>query len=219
MSIVRSPEGHYQSTLLAECVGLVHVFGTAAAPPPEGYATLQQVHSARVLEATGPGQTGEGDAWITALGGVRVAVKTADCIPLLMYDPRHRAVAAVHAGWRGVVQNIARAAVEALSLRYGSRSEDVMAALGPAIGGCCFEVGPEVAVQFRELFPERNDLEGRTRVNLIEAVVRQLRATGVQDRHIDRGAPCTFCGGREFFSWRRDRAPGQRMFAVIGLEA
>lgn len=218
MSIVRSPEGHYQSTLLAECAGLFHVFGTAAAPPPEGYATLQQIHSSCVLEACSPGQTGEGDAWITAKGGVRVAVKTADCIPLLMYDPRHRAVAAVHAGWRGVLQNIARAAVEALGLRYGSRSEDLVAALGPAIGGCCFEVGPEVAVQFRELFPERNDLNGQTRVNLQEAVVRQLLEVGMQDRHIDRGAPCTSCGGREFFSWRRDKVPGERMFAVIGLE-
>lgn len=218
MSIVRTPEGHYRSTLLSEFEGVFHVFGTAAAPPPDGHTTLRQIHSARVVEACVPGQPGEGDALITARGGVRVAVKTADCIPLLLYDARRQAVAAVHAGWRGVVRNIAGAAVEALARRYGSRGEDLVAALGPAIGGCCFEVGPEVAEQFRGIFPERSDLTGQTRVDLQEAVVRQLRAAGVQNWHIDRGAPCTSCGGPEFFSWRRDRLLGQRMFAVIGLE-
>jgi YfiH family protein len=165
-----------------------------------------------------PGAPGEGDALITARGGVRVAVKTADCIPLLLFDPRQRAVAAVHAGWRGVVANIAGAAVAALGAKYGTRGDDVVAALGPAIGGCCFEVGPEVAEQFRATFPERDDLTGRTKVDLQEAVVRQLVAAGVQKLQIDRGAPCTSCGGREFFSWRRDRVLGERMFAVIGLE-
>lgn len=219
MSIVRGPEGHYHSTLLGRCEGLYHAFGTAAAAPPAGYATLKQVHSAQIVEACVPGQPGEGDALITAQGGVRVAVKTADCVPLLLADPRRRAVAAVHAGWRGVVQNIAGAAVEEMSRRYGTRIEDLAAALGPAIGGCCFEVGPEVAEQFRGIFPERADLNGRARVDLVEAVVRQLRAAGMQEARIDRGAPCTYCGGREFFSWRRDRVLGQRMYAVIGLEA
>lgn len=218
MSIVRHPSGHYSSTLLAQYAGLYHAFGTAAAAPPGGYATLQQIHSARVVEACVPGEPDEGDALITAEAQVRVAVKTADCVPLLLFDPRRKAVAAVHAGWRGVVQDIAAAAVEAMARRYGTRPEDLAAAVGPAIGGCCFEVGPEVAEQFRRIFPERGDLDRQTNVDLEEAVARQLRAAGVQDQQIDRGAPCTYCGGQEFFSWRRDRVLGQRMFAVIGLE-
>lgn len=216
MSIRRLPEGHYHSTLLGRCEGLYHVFGTASAPPPEGYALLKQVHSAIVAE---PGECAEGDALVTRQIGVRVAVKTADCVPVLLYDPRARAVAAVHAGWRGVVQNIAGAAVAEMTRRFGTQPEDLLAAIGPRIGACCFEVGPEVAHQFRTLFPEREDLDRHTKVDLEEGVVRQLAASGVQGLRIDRGAPCTYCGGEEFFSWRRDRVAGQRMYAVIGLKA
>jgi hypothetical protein len=215
VSISRRPEGYYQSTLLSECSGLSHAFGTACAPPPEGYAFLHQIHSAIVAE---PGECAEGDALITRLPGQRIAVKTADCIPLLLHDPHSRAVAAVHAGWRGVVQNIAGAAVAEMGRRYGTQPVDLLAALGPAIGACCFEVGPEVAPLFRDLFPERADLDRQTKVDLEEGVVRQLLQAGLQRLRIDRGAPCTFCGGEEFFSWRRDRVAGQRMYAVIGLE-
>ena len=214
MSIFKNAAGHYQSTLLAGYGEVRHAFGTASAPVTEDYLVLQQVHSARVLTARECGPGVEGDALITAEPGVMVAVKTADCVPLLLFDPRSGAVAAVHSGWRGTVRNIAAEAVRAMGREYASRPEDLVAALGPAIGGCCFEVGAEVAVEFGGLFPEREDLDRRTRVDLVEGVVRQLAGAGVE--RIDRGAPCTFCGGAEFYSWRRDRVKGQRMYAVIG---
>ncbi len=215
MSIEKTPEGFYQSTLLARWGGVRHGFGTARVQAAEGFQVLHQVHSARVLEA---GECGDGDGLTTNEAGVLVAVKTADCVPLLLFDPEVGAVAAVHSGWRGTVANIAAAGVTALRERYGSRAEDLVAAMGPSIGGCCFEVGAEVAVEFAGLFPERRDLDRKTRVDLREAVRRQLVGVGVREERIDGEGPCTCCGGVEFYSWRRDRVVGQRMYAVIGLE-
>jgi len=219
VSIVRSPQGQYFSTLLAAFDGLEHSFGTAAAPPPPGYLTVHQVHSARVLHSSECSGAVEGDALFTSGHGVFIGVKTADCVPLLLYDHEHKVVAAVHSGWRGTLLNIAATAVSRLSVECGSNPSHLTAALGPSIGPCCFEVGPEVGVQFRNIFPERDDLDRQTTVDLGEAVRRQLVQAGIPTGQIDSGAPCTFCGGKEFFSWRRDRILGQRMFAVIGLRS
>lgn len=217
MSIRKRPGGGYISTLL-EAGGVAdHLFGTAECAPESGFLVLKQVHSARVLPASQWREGLEGDGLHSATAGVRMAVKTADCIPLLIWDPARRAAAAVHAGWRGVVQNIAGAAVRALEACYRSRAEDLLAAMGPAIGACCYEVGPEVAVQFEPLFPERTDLRGPTKLDLREAVRRQLVASGLQNDRIDVALQCTCCGGREFHSWRRDRQTGRRMYAVIAV--
>jgi len=218
VSFVKSPQGHYISTLLAGLEGVDHAFGTAAVPPLPGYLTLHQVHSARILHASECSPAAEGDALFTSEQGVFVGVKTADCVPLLLYDPVRRVVAAVHSGWRGTVLNIASGAVARLGSSCGSKPVSLHAAIGPSIGGCCFEVGPEVGIQFRNIFPERSDLGNPTTVDLREAVRRQLVQAGVPAAQIDADAPCTFCGGTEFYSWRRDRIQGQRMFAVIGLK-
>lgn len=217
MSFLETREGGFLSTLLADAGGAEHLFGTAVCTPPMPWLALRQVHSARVVEA---GQWREGleaDGLAGAGATARLAVKTADCVPLLLYDPRRRAVAAVHAGWRGTAQEIAREAVRFLAGRFGSRPEDLLAALGPAIGGCCYEVGPEVAARFQDWFPERNDLERRTKVDLREALRRQLVAAGVQPARIDVAEHCTCCGGRRFHSWRRDGTEAGRMISVIGL--
>ncbi len=157
------------------------------------------------------GQIGEGDALIARTPGVRVAVKTADCLPLLMVDARSKSVAAIHSGWRGAVQQIAPKAIEALH----AEPPDIYVALGPAIGPCCFEVGPEVAAEFRTLFPERADLDRKTTIDLAEANRRQLVAAGVPAEHIDVARLCTRCGD-EFHSWRRERERAGRMFSWIG---
>ena len=101
--------------------------------------------------------------------GCLVGVKTADCLPILLVDERHRAVAAVHAGWRGSVSRIVQKAIQAMTARWGTHPDDLHAALGPAIGSCCYEVGPEVAIQFAELFPERRDLDQRAHIDLEDA--------------------------------------------------
>ena len=215
MSIIRSPRGYYISTLLSHLEWVEHSFGTAIASPAPGYKLLHQVHSAKVLESRECGPGVEGDALITGEQGVFVGVKTADCVPLLIADPVHRAVAAVHAGWRGTLSGIAAVAIARMGEAFQSRPEDLVVAIGPSIGLCCFEVGPEVAVEFGRIFPERGDLHQKTRLDLREANLRQLLNAGVPGSQIDTDPPCTYCGGAEFYSWRRDRILGQRMFAAI----
>jgi YfiH family protein len=131
---------------------LVHGFGTRHSDIPALFAnlaTLKQIHSSTCLPAGGrAGLIGEGDALLEDAPGAVVAVRTADCIPILLVDGRRRAVAAVHAGWRGTAAGIAWRAVEGMRERFGTDAVDVHAAIGPGIGACCFEVGPEVAAVF-----------------------------------------------------------------------
>lgn len=216
MSFLATPDG-YLSTLLAESGAAEHCFGTAKRRPAGEWLELKQVHSARVILAEHWRPGIEADGLATALPGQRLAVKTADCVPLLLLDPVRRAAAAIHAGWRGAAQLIAFEAVRLLLERFGSRPEHLLAALGPAIGGCCYEVGPEVAVQFLDWFPERNDLDRRTRIDLRLALRRQLLAAGLEEPRIDVASACTCCGGAQFHSWRRDGERAGRMFAVIAL--
>jgi polyphenol oxidase len=198
---------------------LQHGFGTRLStgwPDATGLATAKQVHSDQVVKATRPGHFGPGDALISEQPGVTVAIRTADCLPVVIVDPRTRAVAAVHAGWRGVVAGIAPKAVEAMRSEFGSRVEDLEIAIGPGIGPCCFEVGPEVAVQFRAFFAERNDLEGRARVDLAETITRQLRRNGVTTSQISTSGLCSCCNPELFESYRRDRENAGRMVTAVG---
>src|SRR5438105_3804828 len=127
---------------------LVHGFGTRLADIPARFsnlAILKQIHSATCVPAEGrSGILAEGDALLEDTPGSVVAVKTADCIPVLLIDERHHAVAAVHAGWRGTVARIVPKAIAAMGERFGTGAVDLHAAIGPGIGKCCYEVGPEV---------------------------------------------------------------------------
>jgi len=217
VSIQKTEAGAYVSSLLEETGLVEHLFGTARCQADGVYLRLKQVHSARIVDSSEWRQGLEADGLATAEAGVRVAVRTADCVPLLLCDPVARAVAAVHAGWRGALLGIAGEAVRFFETRYGSQAKHLIAAMGPAIGGCCYEVGPEVAQQFRALFPERNDLGTRARIDLREALRRQLVAAGVEPSRIDIAAECTRCGGNEFHSWRRDGPHAGRMVSLISL--
>jgi len=216
VSVIAS-NGGYISSLLAESGCADHCFGTAQNQPPGPWLEVKQIHSARVITAEQWQPRIEADGIATHFAETRLAVKTADCVPMLLLDPVRRAAAAVHAGWRGAVQGIAAEAVRLLAERFGSRPEELLAALGPAIGECCYEVGPEVAVQFRDWFPERNDLDRRAHIDLRRALKRQLLAAGLTASHIDLAEACTCCGGPQFHSWRRDGAAAGRMFSVIAL--
>ena len=155
------------------------------------------------------GILGEGDALLENLPGSVVAVKTADCIPVLLVDERSRAVAAVHAGWRGTAARIAAGAVAAMAARFGTRAEDLHAAIGPGIGKCCYEVGPEVAVQFGG--------QGRGHIDLAAANRRQLEESGVTPQRIYASNLCTMCRGEEFDSFRRDQKAAGRMYSFAGI--
>ncbi len=211
---LQDSQGVYRSEALLAFPWLEHGFGTRSTPVPPRVATLHQIHSSIALYADGRcGQVGDGDALITGKPGLLVAVKTADCLPVLLVDAARKRVAAVHSGWRGAITQVAMKALEAMQ----AHPEDVHAALGPAIGPCCFEVGPEVARQFAPWFPERFDLDRKTTLDLAEANRRQLIRAGVAESHIYTAGLCTVCGGEQFYSWRRERRRAGRMYSWIGI--
>jgi polyphenol oxidase len=124
-------------------------------------ATLRQIHSdvPRRIDAS-TAKTGEapkGDALFTREAGILLVVQTADCIPILLADTKQRAIAAIHSGWRGTLHRIAAKTLGRMQMEFGTRPEDVIAALGPGIGRCCYEVGPEVAVEFHAQFPNAGE--------------------------------------------------------------
>jgi YfiH family protein len=199
---------------------LEHGFGTAHSqdwPPADRLVSLKQIHSDIVFNADGaaPGRIGEGDALVSSRPGFLVGIRTADCQPILLVDEVNRVVAAVHAGWRGTVAEIGVKAVRRMEAEYGSNPDHILAAIGPSIGNCCYEVGPEVASQFQKFFPERDDLDRKTRIDLTEANRRQLLGAGVKT--VITGAPCTCCDS-QYHSYRRDKSDG-RMYSVIGVRS
>jgi hypothetical protein len=190
--------------------GLVHGFGErgSAYPEtyPEGIRIARQIHSAIIQDADGP--LSEGDALISDRPGVMVGVKTADCVPILLVDPSTRVVAAVHAGWRGTAEGIAAATVRALATGWKIDPRSLRAAIGPSIGVCCYEVGPEVAQPFgiAVSHPVHLDLRGINEM--------QLRAAGVSNIWVS--GECTFCAANRFYSFRREREQAGRMLSFIG---
>lgn len=199
---------------------LVHGFGTRwsnSFGSCGNLATLHQVHSDLVVDAGGrSGCLGDGDALLENTPGSLVAVKTADCIPILIVDPVHRAVAAVHAGWRGAARKIAIGAIEEMGKKFSSRPQDLHAAIGPGIGKCCYEVGPDVAMQFREYEPTLSDITHPIHLDLAEINRRQIAAGGVPTNRIYVAGICTMCE-RDFHSFRRDKEHAGRMLSVVGL--
>lgn len=196
-----------------------HGFGTRHTDwDGQPVATLRQVHSDRIVTANGaPGCLGEGDALVTDEPGAAVSVRTADCIPILLVEEQKRVVAAVHAGWRGTAASIAAKTVRAMIDRFGGGANAIHAAIGPGIGRCCYQVGREVADQFRLVLPELPKEADRVMLDLTEANRRQLISAGVAADHIYAGAPCTCCTPTEFHSFRRESASAGRMTSAIGI--
>jgi YfiH family protein len=200
---------------LAEMEWLQHGFGQRASSYPSSITTLKQVHSCLVVEASAEGgdRIGEGDALVTDRGGMLVGIRTADCVPVLLADRRTMATAAIHAGWRGTAGSIVTETVKKMSAQFGTRAEDVAAAIGPSIGGCCYEVGSEVARQFGTWVPTLKQAEGPVKLDLRAINELQLRQAGVEDVWIS--GDCTFCSS-EYYSFRREREEAGRMVSFIG---
>ncbi len=196
-----------------------HGFGTRMASPPVDI-TLRQIHSDQVRNAHPlADRQCEGDALITDDIGRHIGVRTADCVPILLLDSGRRAVAAVHAGWRGTASGIVVRAIEKMQLDFGSQPKDIRAAFGPCIRECCYEVGPEVASRFSALFPERASVVGKQHLNLPEANRRHLIAAGVPPSRIFDSTLCTVCLAAHFFSYRREpHNPGRMVSAIARLD-
>jgi YfiH family protein len=178
---------------------------------------LRQVHGAQVRVAPWEGRP-EGDAAVAWAPGLILGIETADCLPVLLVDPRRRAVAAVHAGWRGTVAAVSRVAVHAL-LAGGSRAEDLFAALGPGIGPCCYEVGPEVRAAFGPAGAAffRPGPHGRDHLDVRSANRRQLVEAGLDPARIGGLDQCTSCRPDLYHSYRRDGPGSGRMISYVGL--
>jgi hypothetical protein len=178
---------------------------------------LKQVHGARVVRAPWDGAP-EADAAVAAGSRLLVGIETADCLPLFVVDTRRRALAAAHAGWRGTAQGVAARAVEAL-VADGSRAGDLVAALGPCIGACCYEVGEDVREAFGPaadgLF--RSGPAGRPHFDLRAANARQLVAAGLRPEAIEHVDECTRCRSDLYHSYRRDGRGAGRMINFAGF--
>src|SRR5258706_2876262 len=125
----------------------------AVGAPDFQLVSLLQFHSDAILHfETAPTEPSRGDASVTKSPGLLLAVQAADCVPILLVDPKNRAVAAVHAGWRGTLASIVEETIGRMQMQFGSEAADLLAAIGPAIGGCCYEVGTEVAAAFSGQF-------------------------------------------------------------------
>ncbi len=210
--------------------------------------TLRQIHSdlAHAVSAAPRGLL-KGDAAITQTPGLALAVQTADCIPILLADTRRQAIAAVHAGWRGTLARIAAKTIGQMQMQFGTRPKDVVAALGPGIVRCCYEVGIEVVQKFHAQFANaRGWFEGpyerlmaddspnplqwlsmappghpppppAAHLDLHAANRWQLEDAGVPARNISASDLCSACRMDLLFSHRRERGRTGRMMGVIAL--
>jgi YfiH family protein len=182
---------------------------------------MRQVHGDRVVHVRGAGQAiGEADGLLTEKPGVALAVLTADCVPILMIAPGKRAAMALHAGWRGTVAGVARAGVELAERELGVAPDEWQAALGPSIGGCCYEVGPEIVSALEQhwgpmpsAWRERN---GRPWLDLRKANRLILGAIGVPDDRIHDVGPCTACARTDYFSHRAEDGRTGRQLSAVG---
>ena len=227
----------------AETVALnrAHFVALAGEGDAMQLVTLQQIHgcvirdldreSCPLMDSAGKALL-RGDGLLTRTPGRMLGVITADCVPVLVVDTRQRAVAAFHAGWRGTVERIVERGIAVLRSNHGSRPEDLLAAIGPSIGPCCFEVGEEVGAQFISAFSYAKALlaqsasihggEAKFHLDLQEANRRQLLDAGISPEHISTLADCTACtrlpdGRRKYFSHRAEKGVTGRMLSVIGI--
>lgn len=227
--------------LLAEAVS-----GNAATP----LVAVKQFHGNLVHRATaadaGRERPWRADGMITDEPGLLIGIQTADCIPVLIADKKRRAVGAFHAGWRGTVKRIVELGVGRMRAEFGSRPEDLTAAIGPGVGACCYAVGDEVLSEFesqfayaRELFhevystdvvrnkypmlfltqcaPGHSPIGPELHVDLVEANRRQLLDAGLKPRAVHVLGGCTSCETELFFSHRASQGRAGRMMAVIGI--
>jgi len=214
------PDGIYRCDAFQQFIWQEHGFGTRNASPKVDL-TLRQIHSDRVVSANGlRDRAEEGDALITDQTGRSIGVRTADCVPILLLDSERRAVAAVHAGWRGTAGEIVKRTVESMRQAFGTEPGDLYAAMGPCIRTCCYEVSEDVAQRFSALFPEWRDEDEAARrcLDLAEGNRRQLITAGIRKDRIFDSCLCTTCQSAQFYSYRREpENPGRMVSSIARL--
>jgi len=212
---------------------------------------MKQVHSSVIHVIREPRSAGAeplvGDGMITNQHGMMLAVQTADCVPVLLVDTKMKVVGAFHAGWRGTVDRIVEKGVGMMRMEYGSKPKDIYAAIGPAIGGCCYAVGDEVVNAFRSQFayadklfhevfdddpvkkkypllfmtaraPGHGETGPQTHLDLFEANRQQLLAAGIPAKNIWVSGLCTSCDTTRFFSHRKESGFTGLQMAAIAIK-
>lgn len=182
-------------------------------------AGLHQVHGTDVLLAEQAGQYKGFDALITQRTGLFLTATVADCTPVLLFDPKQRAVAAIHAGWRGTVAHIVVKTLEAMQQNFGTAPEDCYAYVGTCIDECSFEVDADVADHFTDPFKRWDEEKQKFFVDLKASNVALLKAQGVPLSQIEISPYSTVVDNEAYFSYRKEKGSTGRMLAVIGLNA
>jgi len=177
----------------------------------------KQVHGDDVLVVSGGVNTSKGcpdaDAYITNERKLPIAIRTADCVPVFIFDPVNRAIGLAHAGWRGTYKAIALKTAQKMQEKYSSQLPHLKIVLGPSIRECCYQVGEE----FRDYFPSHvKDRQGHLYVNIVEANQAQLLQKGIRAENIFDSGICTCCN-KNYFSYRRDGEKAGRMISLMML--
>ena len=223
--------------------------GAANGPRSWPLVSLRQIHSDLIHHVDRmPAQPLVGDGLVTDIPGLLVAVQTADCLSIILADPKRRAIGVFHAGWRGTVKRIVEKGVGEMRKYFGSDPRTLVAAIGPGVRGCCYEVGEEVRTRFEAQFsyastlfrevkesdpvrekypllfltaraPGHSELPVKLFLDLVEANRRQLRDAGVLAKNIDAAAPCTACHAELLFSFRAEKGVTGRMMAAAGIRS
>lgn len=191
---------------------------TGLTSPP--HQTVQE-HGSNHITCSGAGSVHQtsADILISSEGGCPVAVRTADCLPILLADPENRVIAAVHAGWRGTAKQVIKNSVKIMG-ELGANSKHIHASLGPCIGPCCFEIDEACATQLsgsaigagKAIYREEKPHADLAAINIL-----QLQEAGVSDQQIESNQACTCCNPSRFFSYRRDHGKTGRHLAVVAL--
>jgi len=189
--------------------------------------SVKQVHGTDALvvdRALTPADRFQGgwDALVTDQPGIMVAVRTADCVPVLVHDPTRRVVAAIHAGWRGAIAGIVPKTIALMESRFGSSPEHLRMSIGPSAGACCYEVDEPVLDRLRQEFQDwekvvRDRRAGTARLDLKTLIREQAQAAGASRGSITVVNLCTICHEDLFFSYRREGKVIGTMVSAIGL--
>jgi YfiH family protein len=184
---------------------------------PKMLALPDQIHSSNIRIISKPGKILKTDALISTEKGVYLGVQTADCLPIFIYAPRMGIVAIVHAGWRGVVQNIITKTLDVLLNQPGAIAADFFVAIGPGLQKECFEVRSDVHNQFPEKFLNRHHDTSKRLLNLSGYVNQQFLSMDIPEKQIYVHRDCTKCNRGHYYSFRRDGKKSGRMMGIIGL--
>ncbi|MFI5204368.1 MAG: peptidoglycan editing factor PgeF [Flavobacteriales bacterium] len=193
-------------------------FFTSLGFSPEQISISKQVHGKHVLHVGKPGICEGYDAQITNVPGICLAVSVADCVPVLIHDPVTKAVAAIHAGWRGTVADISGETLRMMKEKFNTDPVNCVAFIGACIEFDNFEVGDEVAAQFSGDIKRKNPITKKYHVDLKKANLLLLEKWGIPRENIEISEHCTWRDGHLFFSHRRDKGTTGRMMAAIGLK-